>query len=184
MSGICLQISQSEAICEKRYFQNFQKEWNIFQIGQSERRWHESPRPLSGQLPTRWRRYFPPKVFNQFHNNVPLLWFWYKSMKLSTFMRFIPDCPGGEIHYAQSWYEGQAGQIMGSDFLSVWPGCSSIQNWIFNIQHSSTSPYTRRQGGRSCEKARRVFTKKLDIRYFVVILRFVAINTIFGDLQA
>ena len=149
MSGICLQISQSEAICENRYFQNFQKEWNIFQIGQSERRWHESPRPLSGQLPTRsrryfWRRYFPPKVFNQFHN-VPLLWIWYKSMKLSTFMRFIPDCAGGEIHYAQSWYKGQAGQIMGSDFLSVWPGCSSK----LNLQHSTVinTTYTVISGG-------------------------------------
>ena len=86
----------------------------------------------------------------------------------------------------QSWYESQAGQIMGSDFLSVWPGCSSIQNWIFNIQHSSTSPillYQEAGWQKLCEGTkglrRKVWTRTKMLspnkRYFVAILRFVAI---------
>ena len=136
MSGICLQISQSEAICENRYFQNFQKEWNIFQIGQSERRWHESPRPYLGSYQLDGGDIFHQKFLTSptimFHFcesdtnqwNFPHLWDSYQIVREEKFIMRKVDT---RARLVKLW-----------DQTSSLSDLPVVQNWIFNIQQSST----------------------------------------------
>ena len=162
MSEICFQISQSKAICEKRYFQNFQKEWNIFQIGQSERRWHESPRPYLGSYQLDRGDIFHQKFLTSstimFHFcesdtnqwNFPHLWDSYQIVREEKFIMRKVDTRAGLV---KLW-----DQTSSLSDLAV--AQFKIESSTFNILQHPLYCYTRRrQGGRSCAKAQRAFAE-------------------------